>query len=539
MKNKIIKTTVLCIFLTCLAHTCLTAQQPATIVHVGVEEFYPANRPVSIHVVFQAAGTTILPPSLEFECTVGNKPPLVVTYPDTLLPNTTDTFEIYGLVFDKGSNFLEIVMKQDGSTGYHPGGGNGSTWVVVQGLAFPGETLVEDFEVANYWYADPGTVWEHGTPLGTQITAAHSGTQAWTTVATGTYPPSVTDYLYSPLFPYDSIGFTDTAMFSFYHYYALADTNDRAYVEFSTDSGTTWGLLGSAGDPLGINWYGHPVTAGFNAFFNTTQGWEYAAYKLPINILGISGVLQFRFVFRSDSSGTSDGWAIDDVTLKPYKPPYDAGAVDMGLPPWEKPQAPYYAVCYWVPNTTHFKYTVTVKIKNYGTDTLTSIPVYLMSNVINPINEVWTGILPPGEAAWHQFATGLMPIPGRNHYTFATNLAGDLNTQNNGFQLPITGVACSTPPPDVSVEDTPANNQKTSLLVYPNPATSMVYLSIGESSEKIYAIELINIHGQQVAINHPHNLIATLDISHLVNGIYIARVSTNKNVLTRYIVKSY
>ena len=528
-----ITTAVIPMLLFCLGHT-VQAQLPATLLYVIIEESYPANQPISIDLVVQAGTNTINPNELTFECTVGNKPPVVLSYPDTILPNTNAYITIHGLVFDKGSNFLEVLMKQ---IGFPPllSFGNGSDWFVVQGIPFPGETLVEDFEGVNTWYASPGTVWEQGTPAGTQITAAHSGTQAWVTVAAGNYPPTVTDYLYSPLFPYDSIGFTDTVLFSFHHFYALADTNDRAFVEYSIDSGATWSVLGTAGDPLGTNWYGHPASSGFNSFYNTTQGWEYAAYKLPIHLLGMNGVLQFRFVFSSDASGTADGWAIDDVTLKPYKPPHDAGIVDMLININYKLLTPGYEVCTWSPTGTNFRYYPSVKIRNFGTDTLTAVPVIYMTNIFNAVYEVWTGVLPPGETTWYQFQTGFLPNLGMQKYTFTTALAGDLNISNDGFEMPVNGIICGSPP-DVSIEEISENDPAHTLLVYPNPASSMVYFDMGESSETITTITLYDIHGRLVAEWHPQNQTAALDISHLSSGIYLARATVGQNVITRKVV---
>ncbi len=534
MKNMIRTTAILSILLLCQTHPALQAQSHAMLLEVILEESYPANKTVSIDLVVQAGTNTINPNELMFECTVGNNPPLVVSYPGTIHPNALETITIQNVIFHTGSNFLEVLMKQHGfpawSVQY-----NGSDWFVVQGVPFPGATLVEDFEGVNNWYASPGTVWELDTPAGTQITAAHSGTQAWITVAAGNYPPAVTDYLYSPLFPYDSIVLIDTVLFSFHHFYALADTNDRVWVEYSTDSGATWGVLGAAGDPLGINWYGHPATTGFNAFYNTTQSWEYAAYKLPGSLLGNSGVLQFRFVFSSDATSTADGWAIDNVTLKPYRPPYDVGVVEMLFFYDDKLLPPEYYVCTWPEFSTNNRYAPRVKIQNFGTDTLTAIPVMYVSNFTNPVHEQWTGVLPPGDTVWYMFQTGFLPILGMQKYTFATALASDMNILNDGFEILITGLSCGSPP-DISVEEISGNDPDHSLLIYPNPASSIVYFELEESTEKINSIQLHDIHGRLVAEWHPQAQIAELDISHLSGGMYLTRVTVGQKVITRKVV---
>ncbi len=538
MKNTMITTAVIPMLLFCISHTVLRAQSPATLLEVILEESYPANKPVSIDLVVQSSHSTIVPHELVFELTVGDKPPVVFSYPDTIMPNTNAYMTIHGLVFDRGSQYFEVLMKQNGFP-LHVYQYNGSTWFIVQGVPFPGGTLVEDFEGVNQWYASLGTVWELDTPAGSQITAAHSGTQAWVTVAAGDYPPSVTDYLYSPMFPYDSIALIDTVLFSFYHFYALADTNDRVWVEYSIDSGATWGVLGAAGDPLGINWYGHPATTGFNAFYNTTQSWEYAAYKLPGSLLGNSGVLQFRFAFSSDATGTADGWAIDNVTFKPYRPPYDAGVVDVKLSyNWPiSPTLPIYVCLYHPQLHPGRKYDVHIMLKNYGRDTLTHIPVFFDNNsnqYINTAQEIWTGVLPPGDTTWYHFTTEHLKAqtPGPyNLYTFSTMLGGDLNTYNDRLNLPLVAIACP-----ISVEQINEDDTWHALLIYPNPASSIVHFELEESTEKISSIELYNIHGRLVAEWHPQAHTASMDISHLSGGMYLARATAGQKVITRKVV---
>ncbi len=87
-----------------------------------------------------------------------------------------------------------------------------------------------------------------------------------------------------------------------------------------------------------------------------------------------------------------------------------------------------------------------------------------------------------------------------------------------------------------SVEQINGDDTWHALLIYPNPAFSIVYFELEESAEKISLIELYNIHGRLVAEWHPQNHTAALDISHLSGGIYLARATVGQKVITRKVV---
>jgi len=528
MVRVFLKSALLALLMCCFAHSGVIAQPKARIVYTDVADQYPAYKPVTIHAVIKAGSAIILPNAAKITCTTGSNSPFVFIYPDTLFPQQTDTVIITSVRFERGSNFFTMVLEEDGITGWENDSHFGNFWKVIEGVGYSDLPDAEDFEGAHTWFALPASVWQHGTPSGSQITSAHSGTQAWVTQTAGNYPASALDYLYSPLIPYDSVWPLDTLLFSFYHQCVLADTNDKAYVEFSIDSGATWSLLGTAGDPLGVNWYGHPSIPGYNAFFNTNTGWQYTAYKLPASLLGSDGVLQFRFVFSSDQSGVSDGWAIDDVAIELLKLKQDAGITDVVFK--QRLWPPAYPLFTWPNVITNFRYPVNVKIENYGTDTLTSIPLYYTDyQPVAPtyIHETWTGILPPGDTIWHQFSTGFLPIYGLGNYTFSTNLPTDLNSQNNAVALPILGQIGGAPP-DISVEQMyHSHSSIPALNIYPNPSTTSITLRLPNNLIQEQKEVRVFSHTGQEVLRQPlpsGEPEPSLDIFHLPAGLYYLRV---------------
>ncbi len=84
----------------------------------------------------------------------------------------------------------------------------------------------------------------------------------------------------------------------------------------------------------------------------------------------------------------------------------------------------------------------------------------------------------------------------------------------------------------------PQNNyDRPDFRIYPNPASSIVHFTTGDYPGQIQTIELFDMQGRKVANIQPLQSTATLDISHLPDGVYIIRVSTSNDVMTRKLVK--
>ena len=122
-----------------------------------------------------------------------------------------------------------------------------------------------DFEGGTPWYTfnaltyTPGTSWQLGTPAKPTLNAAHSGINAWITGLSANYPNNDTSGLFTPAF--NVVG-GEKYNLSFWHQFDTELYQDGGTVEFSTDYGATWNLLGNAGQ--GPQWY--------NSFFITALG---------------------------------------------------------------------------------------------------------------------------------------------------------------------------------------------------------------------------------------------------------------------------
>jgi PKD repeat protein len=204
-------------------------------------------------------------------------------------------------------------------------GANDSTTRVVTSIptvtTFP---YVQDFEASNGGWlpGGPGSSWAYGLPAKTNIVGAASGTKAYVTggLGTGTYSANEDSYILSPCFDLSSL---QNPWISMDIWWYSENFWDGSNLQYSTDGGITWFLVGAFGDPgnwynmnnliaqpggVGDGWtgtaFGQPPTSG---------GYVNAAHRLD-GLAGVPGV-RFRITFASDGSVNYDGTAIDNIRI--------------------------------------------------------------------------------------------------------------------------------------------------------------------------------------------------------------------------------
>ncbi|WP_353737598.1 MULTISPECIES: PKD-like domain-containing protein [unclassified Microcystis] len=171
--------------------------------------------------------------------------------------------------------------------------------------------------------------WLRGTPNGSTIKPAASGSKAWWTgenilgspVAPPTYYQREDSWVNGPCFDLSQLERPMVAL----DYWSDAERNiDGAALQYSTDGGVSWQLVGPlAGESIdqGINWYnekGLPSNPGQQSFgWTDKQGkWKNARYNLDIVPKTKRDKVRLRVAFGSndgnESSTTYDGFAFDN-----------------------------------------------------------------------------------------------------------------------------------------------------------------------------------------------------------------------------------
>jgi hypothetical protein len=193
--------------------------------------------------------------------------------------------------------------------------------------AFP---YYEDFEggtggwvsSADLTKANIDTSWVWGTPTGSIINSASSGTKAWWTGRNnGSYFDNETSWIDGPCFDFSQL---ERPMISFDMWTATDDGLDGAVLQYSTDGGFTWIVVGNLNSQGGFNWYNagsissKPGNQQFGLGWTGVEtGWTRVSHDLDV-LKGVANV-RFRIAFGSNADNAPnqdfDGFAFDNVWI--------------------------------------------------------------------------------------------------------------------------------------------------------------------------------------------------------------------------------
>ena len=167
--------------------------------------------------------------------------------------------------------------------------------------------------------ADSNT-WALGEPSGTLLSAASSGTKAYATNLSGNYPNLTTQYLYTRCL---NLAGLSSPILSFKMAFDIEQDWDYLVVEYTTNSGNNWTILGNASDD---NWYNSSSIAnGIPGSQWTGEGEDtnplgdtnatFHDYSYDLAALASETNIVFRFKMFSDQEVNEEGVIIDDLVI--------------------------------------------------------------------------------------------------------------------------------------------------------------------------------------------------------------------------------
>ena len=282
----------------------------------------------------------------------------------------------------------------------------------------------QDFESGDGGWVAGGTSssWAYGTPAGTFIPAAASGTHAWVTNLSGNYNDNETSTLTSPAMDMSSISEDPILRFGLI-YDTESVSLDRVYVELSLDGGTTWSRVEPSATASG--WY----TSGsyFGGHGGTAGQWRHVRTTLT----GAAGNadVRVRFNFHTDSSVTYEGVGVDDVLVAV---PYNNLAATAVMGPGSS--------C-----GLGSAESVGFELANDGTSTVDTFDVSISVDGAAPVTESVTHTLAPGDSYVHTFAAPVDLSAFGGHTLEATVVAtGDQDPSDDSATLDVTHVPTIT-----------------------------------------------------------------------------------------------
>ena len=185
-----------------------------------------------------------------------------------------------------------------------------------------------DLDLINYNVGTDELLWERGVPTGALLNTASSGTQVYGTNLDGNHPDGTKAILLSKCYDLSSIL---GPKLQFNMAYDLELNWDVVYVEYSTNAGANWNLLGSIDSQP--NWYTSDrtnISSGDDDDCQNCPGGQWTgtdeiltefSYDFAANaaigefdLTAETNVL-FRIVFESDPFTNQEGVILDDFVL--------------------------------------------------------------------------------------------------------------------------------------------------------------------------------------------------------------------------------
>ena len=377
----------------------------------GIAHLYSPSLPVTagvplpVTVLVRNYGTqTITAGSLNIEYQVNNGIAVVYNFPGSLMSGDSAIVNLSPVIIPVGSFNFCVRTVLPGDTNYF------NDQICISGYTTGTISLPfsDNFDSLNVWHTDTSSFWQLGAPNGPIINSAFSGTNAWVTNLTGNYPNNSYSYLYSPSFSFSGLGSTDTVVLSFHHWMAVADAGDYGRVEYSINGGQTWSNLGFFGDPMSSNWYNNQ-SGGVHFFNYTNSGWMQSSYRLPPATFNGQPDVRFRFLFHSNTTLTSDGWAIDNVSLAAIPQPVSSVQITNIL----------YPVSDTLPGTSIHP---VIMLRNNGTTPLSMVTLKLMVDGFVISYDMWSGTMLPGDSALFVFNASYVVPAGPYQLCIETDL---------------------------------------------------------------------------------------------------------------------
>ncbi len=385
---------------------------------------YPQGYSSPVSVIMKNFGTDPIT-SVVVGYIIDNNPPVTQTWTGNLATNATTNVTFPAITWPTGfHSFCAYTALVSDSNSF-----NDTICRTIQGVPVDTLPYYDNFDGAIQFFptTTSGTSWIHGAPIAPNWPHPPvSLPNVWATnLNMNSYTANASCYLTTQIFDFSN---AINARISFWYNCNMPTTGDGAQVQYSTDGGSTWNVLGSVNDPLGINWFNSTITTLGAAWAGNSNGWMKATYLL--SNFNFTPTMRFRFYFYSNTSSQTYGFAIDNFAITiPY--PHDAG-VDL----------------VYAPNGINDEgtmLTVDVRLNNNGMNNLTSTPIYYQINNNPIVSETWNGNLSPGDSTHYVFTTPFATPAGTYTLKAFTGLPNDGDHMNDTVTVELFGIPILIP----------------------------------------------------------------------------------------------
>lgn len=370
---------------------------------------------------------------------------------------------------------------------------------------------IQNFDTNNgSWFVGGDSIsWAWGAPSSSIINSAVSAPNVWKTSLAGNYRDYENSWVQTGC--YNISGLTNPKL-RFQINYETENNYDGSYLEYSTDGGATWSLLGDAAS----GFYSGSITRSYytgDIWMNSSAGWILKDISLaPLNH---ASSVMFRFHMVADGSVNRDGVAIDDFEL------YDSTGItrrytDVGIISYTSPIA----------NSIADSGIVTVKLRNHGTNVLTGamdIGYSVNGSVVQTQTHILSGNFNPGDTITHSFSIKFNANrAGANQIcTYPVGLAADTIKSNDTMCMMVYSRVATK------------NVSATTMNIYPNPTDYSTTIRMEGLTGNDAMVDILDATGRivyrkrEAVANLQTGLV--LDLNSLNDGLYLVRVSNGKD----------
>ena len=241
--------------------------------------------------------------------------PNTFNWSGNIAPTSNQVIDLPSATFSRGSHVINIITTITNDA-YSDNNSIEKTFYVNDsgtiGVVNPFTNTTD--ALISYNESGSGSQWVRGIRI-TGLMAT-SGNTVYTSNLTGNYPDLTKSYLVSQCYNLNSVV---NPQISFDMKYDLEENWDVVYVEYTTDFGATWNVLGT----MGTTWYNSnrtAATAGNDCYNCPGAQWTgtnttVTNYTYPLNAFSTASNIIFRIVFHSDQAENKLGVNIDNFVI--------------------------------------------------------------------------------------------------------------------------------------------------------------------------------------------------------------------------------
>jgi hypothetical protein len=233
----------------------------------------------------------------------------------TIAANNNVTIDLPSLTLTRGVHTLNVTTTISSDAYSDNNSGSTNFYINDSGTISQVNPFTSSSnELISYNEGGQGSQWVRG--VRTNGIMSSSGNTVYTTNLTRNYPDMIKSYLVSQCYNLSNV---TNPQISFAMKYDLENNWDIVYVQYSTNYGSSWSVLGE----MGSTWYNSdrtPSTTGADCYNCLGAQWTgsnttLTTYSYPLNSLNSETNIIFRIVFHSDESVTKEGVNIDDFVI--------------------------------------------------------------------------------------------------------------------------------------------------------------------------------------------------------------------------------